>query len=252
MGLDKLANGLTKIVDKYASAVFGGSLVKAKLVYYTKIEDAIEAGAASKELGSIEFFLNPSSITIEREAKLEQEEANQGANATKFKNTFPVCMTLGELWFDTYDERESVREKYIDDLEDLLQYIPDTHVLPVVQLVWGDFTHMTKLSPSYFFYVTKLKVDYTMFLPNAKPVRAKVTLGMEQVIAKTAELAAKQKNSPDHAKLYTVKHGDTLQGIAMAEYDSPRQWRRIANTNDIVDPMELRPGTKLLVPPILK
>ena len=60
------------------------------------------------------------------------------------------------------------------------------------------------------------------------------------------------KQSPDHAKLYTVRRGDTLQGIAMAEYDDPREWRRIADTNGITNPMSLPPGTKLLVPPILK
>jgi nucleoid-associated protein YgaU len=49
-----------------------------------------------------------------------------------------------------------------------------------------------------------------------------------------------------------MKRGDTLQAIAHAEYDDPREWRRIADTNGIDDPMSLRPGNKLLVPPILK
>ncbi|MFT7578505.1 MAG: hypothetical protein ACI9MR_000163 [Myxococcota bacterium] len=249
MGLDKVANGLTKIVDKYASAVFGGSLVKAKLVYYTKLDSKKKPAG---ELGSIEFFLNPNSITVEREAKLESDDAQQGTQATKFKMTYPICLKLGELWFDTYDERISVREKYIDDLESLLEYVDETHYLPVVSFVWGAFTEKTKKASTYYFYVTKLAVDYTMFLPDATPVRAKVSLSMEQAVLQSITGAEKPKQSPDHAKLYTVRRGDTLQGIAMAEYDDPREWRRIAATNSIEDPMQVAPGTKLLVPPILK
>jgi nucleoid-associated protein YgaU len=95
-------------------------------------------------------------------------------------------------------------------------------------------------------------VDYTLFLPDATPVRPKVDLSLEQIMLRKEENAQRPKESPDHAKLYTVKKGDTLQGIATAEYDDPREWRRIAKTNNIDDPLELRPGMKLLVPPILK
>jgi len=49
-----------------------------------------------------------------------------------------------------------------------------------------------------------------------------------------------------------VQRGDTLQNIAWKEYDDPAEWRRIADFNAVDDPMALEPGTKLLVPPILK
>ena len=97
-----------------------------------------------------------------------------------------------------------------------------------------------------------MTVDYTLFLPDATPVCAKVDVSLEQIKTKPQESKETPKQSPDHAKLYTVKKGDTLQGIAMAEYEDPREWRRIAKTNNLDDPMELRPGMKLLVPPILK
>ena len=58
-------------------------------------------------------------------------------------------------------------------------------------------------------------------------------------------------NSPDHAKLVTLKRGQTLADVASDEYDNPAEWRRVARANGIDDPMSVLPGTKLIVPPIL-
>lgn len=165
--------------------------------------------------------------------------------------TYPIKMDLGEVWFDTYEERTSVRKKYIEPLEKLLEYDVDTHYPPAVALLWGEFTGVAEKIGEYIFYVTSLGAEYTMFLPDGTPVRAKATLGLTQCMTAEEEREARPKASPDHAKLYTVRRGDTLQGIATYEYDDPREWRRIAESNKITDPMNLRPGMKLLVPPIL-
>lgn len=247
MVVDKFAKAAIKAVDQFAGMVFGGDLVKAKLVAFNKVD-----GTQSDQIGEFEFFLNPSTITVEREMKLEMEESAQGKAEAKYASTMPRCLKLPDLYFDTYDSRESVREKYIDGLEKLLEYDKKSHYAPVCSLIWGQFSQLTEKGPEYQFYVTKLSVDYTMFLPDATPVRAKVSMTLEEATTKKQELEKKGKESPDHAKLYTVKRGDTLQGIATAEYDDPREWRRIAKTNGITNPMDLRPGTKLLVPPILK
>ena len=60
-----------------------------------------------------------------------------------------------------------------------------------------------------------------------------------------------EHESPDNAKVRAVLRGDTLQSIAFAEYDDPAEWRRIADSNGIDDPSDLRPGQRLLIPPIL-
>jgi nucleoid-associated protein YgaU len=40
-----------------------------------------------------------------------------------------------------------------------------------------------------------------------------------------------------------------LQSIAYDEYRDPQLWRGIAATNNIDDPLRLRAGTSLLLPP---
>lgn len=265
-----VATKITTKFDNLAEAMFGGQLEKAQFLLYAKPDlnafaeippppdspagtrSTYKVNESAPKAGELNFFINPHTIQVVKEAQLKEEVTNQATNAKKFSNTYPVCLKLGEIWFDTYDERVSVRTKYINTLESLLDYLPDTHVLPIVVFNWGQF-HATGLRPSeYKFFVTKIAVDYTLFLPDGTPVRAKCDVSLEQVAPRKDEFNARQKQSPDHAKLYTVKKGDTLQGIAMAEYDDPREWRRIAKTNKLDDPLSLRPGMKLLVPPILK
>lgn len=242
-----VAKGVTSAFDNMESSMFGGQLSKAELVVYKDV-------GLTQEIKKIPFFINPHTIQVSKEAKLESEEVPGGTESKKFNLTYPLCLKLGEMWFDTYDDKPkvSVREKYINDLESLLDYIPETHYLPIVVFNWGKFSSTARNPQYYKFFCNKVTVDYTLFLPDATPVRAKVDLTLEQVFPQKDENAVRPKESPDHAKLYTVKKGDTLQGIAMKEYDDAREWRRIAKTNNLNDPMELRPGMKLLVPPILK
>ncbi|MCA9514345.1 MAG: LysM peptidoglycan-binding domain-containing protein [Myxococcales bacterium] len=238
--------GLNKAVafKDIAQSNLTGSLAKAKfMVYETKDLDGF--------LDEIDFFLNPSSIVVKRSATFEEEKQNQATTQTAYKGTDPISLELGELWFDTYDSRENVRETYIDRLEKLVQYVPGTHYLPAVTLVWGQFTHSTIFAPEYVFYMKDLNVTYSMFLPDATPVRAKVSVCLTQIATVTFEDMFRQKQSPDHAKFVTVRRGDTLQGIAHREYRNPREWRRIAESNGLHDPLNLKPGTRLLVPPIL-
>lgn len=124
--------------------------------------------------GELNFFINPHTIQVVKEAQLKEQAANQGTNAKKFANTYPVCLKLGELWFDTYDDRVSVRTRYINTLESLLDYVPDARAAGRRVGNWGQF-HATGMRPAeYKFFVTKLAVDYTLFLPDGTPVRAKV------------------------------------------------------------------------------
>jgi len=240
-----LANKVGAGIDNLEGAMFGGQLAKAEFIVYEDVE-------LTKEIKKIKFFLNPHTIQVSKEAQLKEAAAAGGTPEKKYSLTFPVCLKLGEIWFDTYDTRLSVRTEYINDIESLLDYLPKTHYTPVVVFNWGQWHGTGKIPAAYKFFVTKVTVDYTLFLPDATPVRAKVDVSLEQIKTKPQEAKETPKQSPDHAKLYTVKKGDTLQGIAMAEYDDPREWRRIAKSNNLIDPMMLRPGMKLLVPPILK
>ncbi|MBL8788261.1 MAG: LysM peptidoglycan-binding domain-containing protein [Deltaproteobacteria bacterium] len=235
-------------LDGKATSMFGGQLEKAMFVVFK---------AKNNDLSVVDpvelpFYLNPNTVKIDKEVEFKEEPSPQGTVALKFSETKPICLSVGELWFDTYDTRESVRAKYIDKLEQLMDYEKDTHVVNVLKFIWGEFGKDSKCDDNYTFVLSKLTVEYTLFLPSGMPCRAKVSLCLRQAITHEKIAKWKPKESPDHAKIYTVKRGDTLQGISRFAYDDPREWRRIANANGILDPMGLKPGQKLLLPPILK
>ena len=55
-------------------------------------------------------------------------------------------------------------------------------------------------------------------------------------------------SEPGH-KRREVMPQDTLALIAYQEYGTPNRWRAIAEANDIEDPLDLRPGQVLAIPP---
>ncbi len=198
-------------------------------------------------LSGFKFQFNPATLSVKRENTFEKKEENQKPTTVEYKSSGPVCLAIPDVIFDTYEQRTSVRSTYVDKLEKMMDYDKTSHVIPVISFVWGQFSGSSEHTPNYAFYMKGLDVEYSLFLPDGTPVRAKVKMSLEQVT-----WDPKDKQSPDHAKLYVVRQGDTLQGIAQREYEDPREWRRIAKLNNISDPLEIRPGTRLLVPPILK
>ncbi|HRE87783.1 MAG TPA: LysM peptidoglycan-binding domain-containing protein [Myxococcota bacterium] len=246
--LSKAAKTLTKVIDNQDWSKFGGELQKAELQVY-RLEDGDIVGGGHQY--AIPLWINPNSIKVDREVEFKEEPAVHGTVKLKYAQTKPIHLSIGELYFDTYDTRESVRTKYIEKLEELLIYDNDTHVLNGIVFNWGEFS-MTKLAIEYVFLMSKLSVDYTLFLPSGMPCRAKASLCMQQVTTAPKESKERSKQSPDHARIHTVKRGETLQSIAHYAYADPGEWRRIATTNRLDDPMMIRPGMKLLLPPILK
>jgi len=221
-----------------------GQLVKAKLEIYK--DDSAKAA-----LGEISFFFNPQAIRVTKSVPYrEQPQAGANAQTNQFTHGDKAEIDFGELIFDTFEQRKSVYKTYIVKLEQLLHFQKELHRPPRVLFSWGSgFGSGEGKINSGRFFVSRLEVNYTMFLPDGTPVRATAKLTLTEDIDPKKDT---KKNSPDVAKVHLVQRGDTLQGIAYKEYDSPAEWRRIAEANSIDDPSELQPGTRLLVPPILK
>lgn len=232
-----------QLPPEVTQATGGGPLVKAQLVPYEKVD-----GTKMKD-DAIVFFLNPRSIVVEKELQVEHNKQPAGMGATRVGHAHPLKLSLGEVYFDTYGvDKRCVRERFIDRLESLLDNTKDAHP-PALRFFWGKFVHHSRHDLSYVFYLTKLKVEYTMFLTDGTPVRAKCQLDLTQATAywneKTNQLA---KQDPDMPVQVTTKGGDTLQALSAELLGDPKRWREIAEANDIDDPMNVPPGLSLIVP----
>lgn len=217
------------------------NLEKAKLVVHDKIK--------KKNIKEVAFEFNPEAIRITKTIKPKQQrQAGKNAPKLQFTSGDETKIEFGEIVFDTFEQRSSVYEDHVKFLEALITVDPDTHRPPRVHFQWGQAKFEDSGQANRLFYVTALDVNYIMFLPKGTPVRAKVKLTLTEV----PDPAGEERNSPDTAHVHLVSRGDTLQAIASKEYNDPSEWRRIAEANGIDDPLEVMPGRRLLIPPILR
>ena len=153
-----------------------------------------------------------------------------------------------ELFLDTYDspnkEKKSVRD-VTDRLTNLTKVISEKHRPPVCRLIWG------KMGNELGFFqgvLENLVLKFNLFMEDGTPVRATATCVFKAWMQNLQDLKNQNFMSPDVAKVWMVKRGQTLATIAMHEYGNPCMWRHIAQANGIDDPMKLLPGTVLVLP----
>ncbi|WP_018681095.1 LysM peptidoglycan-binding domain-containing protein [Actinokineospora enzanensis] len=101
----------------------------------------------------------------------------------------------------------------------------------------------------YTVKLTKCSIRYTRFTSAGIPVRAELTLGLDQIPTLLGSLPQNPTSGGQAGRRrHTVGAGETLQSIATANYGDPGAWRRIAEVNGIQDPARVRPGTTVYLP----
>src|SRR4051812_28205987 len=141
----------------------------------------------------IDVCFNPKEYSLEKSVGWDSENAFTDAPSPEF--TKPSAMTLSvTLQFDTYEERVSVRDKYVKKLETTalmrVQFDPTKKKKlsaddkkkaspPTVLFAWGNFVFKG--------VVESLSQKYTMFLADGTPVRAEVALKMRNVLTRNMD-----------------------------------------------------------------
>ena len=145
-----------------------------------------------------------------------------------------------ELFFDTYEEQLDVRA-YTDQVYGLLEVDPGLRRPRSFEFVWGKQRIRR-------WVLERVGGRFTMFLADGTPVRATLSVTFKEFTDIRAEVTALAVQAVEHARSYVVKRGDTLSGIAAAQYGDAGKWRGIAAANRITNPRTLQPGTRLSLP----
>lgn len=151
------------------------------------------------------------------------------------------------FFFDTYippslenpDEDGMDVTIYTSKIVKLAEVDDTLKKVPTVTFAWGNM--------SFTGIIQNVKENYTMFLADGKPVRAKLEVSFKSVYVERTEASAGEKKI--ETKTLTVAEGDTLCSIAKKEYGDSRYWRTIALVNGILNPLELKKGMVLTLPP---
>lgn len=114
------------------------------------------------------------------------------------------------------------------------------HRPPSVTFAWGGL--------SFKGVVTDVKQNFTMFMPDGMPVRARMELNLKALPNVEGSKKESPLESPDRSKYRTVHQGEQLWNFAAQEYGDAELWRVIARENGLMNPLELRPGQIIKLP----
>lgn len=243
----------------------------------------LELKDASVQERMIIAQFNPTDLTFTKTAQLA-EIAVPGLDSPVIQFIRGGAETLAvELFFDTTDSGMGDEAKSVTDLTDkfyqLVKQDPKTHAPPRCRFSWGArsatggaqpavppvnpsataapvipearsaWERDTEVSNAPFWFtcvVESVERKFLLFSPQGIPLRARLTVKMREY--KTVEQMAAHLQSADHTKARVLRRRERLDQIAFNEYQTPSEWRRIADENRIEDPRRVRPGTVLRVP----
>ena len=204
-----------------------------------------KAGGSMNELDHIEFPFNPKEWSITHGADWKTETTKKGTPPPEFKGPKPASASV-EIFLDESDRDGGDISTTVNRLRTLVSPDPasvsgNKPSAPHVLFEWGEAIRFKG-------YVESVAVKYTMFRGQGTPIRGTVTVAMKEFPEATARQNPTSGGVPGH-RTHRVVAGDSLASIAYREYGDPNAWRRLADANGIDDPLRVRDGAVLRVPP---
>ena len=195
-------------------------------------------------------LFNPSEYSIEDSSKWEEQERNTEKPELQYTGGERRKLSM-DLFFDSYEEGQDVRQ-FTRQIAHLLEVDTTNNRPPVCTLEWGESSSQPPNDADFPFVgvLESLKQQFVLFKSDGTPVRARLTVSFKQFRLPEAEAKRNPRPRSFPAKTYTLVQGDTLSGIAAQLWRKPEEWRRIADANQIQNPLKLTPGQVLAIPAI--
>lgn len=196
---------------------------------------------------SVDCMFNPAEYTISKTNQYKEGKKTKGtAPPTEFESVGSQSLKLS-LMFDTYEKGTDVSKvtrelwKFMKPKEK-----PENRKKPKdepvqVAFEWGVFRFVA--------FITSISQQFTMFTHEGVPVRAKVDVDFMQYTDFDEYPGTNPTSGGDAMEQsWKVIAGDRLDNIAAKVYEDATQWRKIAEYNNLKNPLTLRPGQTLRIP----
>jgi LysM repeat protein len=214
------------------------------------VTELVKAEIKPEKGPPVPCMFNPAELTISRSTSWGSGEA-KGTNAPelRFQGGQSGTLTMS-LTFDTTATGSDVSQhtNRLLALMDVDPSLPGTDRQrnsgrpPWVRFHWGRLH-------SFQAILERVQVRYTYFADSGMPLRAKAEVSLKQYKdEKTRPLQNPTSHTDALHAMHRVVAGETLDRIAARHYRDPSQWRVIADTNGVLDPLDLPPGTVLAIP----
>lgn len=204
---------------------------------YLEFEESTSAGGSKKRVA---FQFNPTDFSVGQGAHWVGRNPKNPEYVGPHSQSMSVSMLLDASEKEDGDITAEIKELLASCHPTPTSTSQNKPLPPRVRFGWKE-VHFEG-------YVSDVNVKYKLFRPDGRPIRAECEINMKEIERKPGRQNPTSGTPAIHRTVEIVA-GDTLPGIAYREYGAPARWRALAAYNGIDDPLRLRPGTQLLVPP---
>ena len=210
----------------------------------------VEPQAGIGEGGRLTCLFNPTQLELGK-SNSWQANSSAGRSAPELSFGGGSAGTLSlDLQFDTTETGAAVTS-HTDLLLELMRVNKQLPVYdestgsgrpPWVKFHWGDWH-------SFKAVLESLDLSFTYFASSGVPLRARASIRLRQFEDDpTWPRQNPTSGTPFPHRLHQIQVGETLDRIAARHFGDSTRWRDIASANQIIDPLNLDPGTLLVIP----
>jgi len=138
--------------------------------------------------------------------------------------------------------KEDVTANIEHFLKVVYNYISSAHRPPFVEIEYCELIMRCVLD--------SLDISYTMFHPDSRPLRAKISCSFTSVMSPEIEAKKKDDQSPDITHKRVMKEGESLIELANNIYESNIYYIDVAEKNQLNTFRRIKPGTEIYFPPL--
>ena len=191
--------------------------------------------------------INPNSLKLNRGVIYTKDNVlGSSANVNRFNSHGPSNMSFDFVLDGSgvgYNKNESV-ESSIKRLEDVVyNYNGTVHQPNKLKVSWGNYLFKC--------VVESLNYEYTLFAETGESIRAKVTISFVNYISREDEVKESKKSSPDMSHVVLLKEGESIPYLCNTIYGDASYCTDVARYNGLDSFRNVKPGTRLLFPPII-
>ncbi len=196
---------------------------------------------------TVHCMFNPENYTVKKTNHYDDGEELRTPQKPVFKRYGRSSLTLSKLIFDTYEtgtDLTTTTNKLWDLMRPADPSNPESDP-PEVKFEWSTF--------SFQAFVSELSINYKLFDKDGNPVRAEVSITFKESEDPTRHPHQRQNPTSGGGPMQQVRRvvqGDRLDLIAAEEYGDSTRWHIIAEHNHITNPLALRPGQLITIPPL--
>jgi len=195
--------------------------------------------------------VNPESYTQSVDIGFSgMQEPGSSGKASKYNHTDVQTQSFDLLLDRTgalgnKPDKEKGIEKDIDHFKKLtVDYSGNIHKPRYLIISWGTLNFKCQLQ--------SLSIEYKLFNRDGVPLRGVLKTRFREFEEEELRKRKENKNSPDLTHIRYVKEGDTLPLMTHRIYGDSSYYLEVAKANGIIDFRNLKPGQKIMFPPIQK